>query len=80
MPIFAIDKYDYCMKDNRYVAVHDEIDDLDWNRFPTLGSSSDEEAIERIALFEDKYSKGQVNWTSSEEFDKQLFEEFPWLR
>lgn len=80
MPIFAIDKYDYCMKDNRYVAVHDEIDDLDWNRFPTLGPSSDEEAIERIALFEDKYSKGQVNWTSSEEFDKQLFEEFPWLR
>jgi len=103
MPIFAIDKYDYCMKDNRYpeyedntriccessptqaaitthsrngvVAVHDEIDDLDWNRFPTLGPSSDEEAIERIALFEDKYSKGQVNWTSSEEFDKQLLED-----
>ena len=59
------------MKDNRYP---------DWNRFPGFGPSSDEEALERIAFFEDKYSKGQVHWTSSEEFDKQLFEEFPWLR
>ena len=56
------------------------VDDLDWDRFSGFGPSSDEEAIERIAMFEDKLSKGQVNWTSSEEFDKQLFDEFSWLR
>lgn len=65
---------------NGVVAVHDEIDDLDWDRFSGFGPSTDEEALERIAIFEDKLSKNQVNWTSSEEFDKLLFEEFPWLR
>ena len=28
--------------------VHDWIDDLDWNRFPSLGPFSEEEAIARI--------------------------------
>ena len=65
---------------NGVATVHDEIDDLDWDRFSGFGPSTDEEALERIAAFEDKLSKNQVNWTSSEEFDKLLFEEFPWLR
>ena len=72
------------MKDNKYPEYEDHTG-MCCESSPTqaaisnFGPSSDEEAIERIALFEDKYSKGQVNWTSSEEFDKQLFEEFPWL-
>lgn len=39
-----------------------------------------EEAIEGIDKFETDLKNGKVNWTSSEEFDKQLYEEFPWLR
>ena len=35
---------------------------------------------DRIDAFEEKLNNNQVNWTSSEEFDRQLFEKFPWLR
>lgn len=61
-------------------AVHDWIDDLDWEKYPIIGHSSEEEAIESIDKFEENLRNGQVHWTSSEEFDRQLFEEFPWLR
>ena len=61
-------------------AVHDWIDDIDWNKYPIVGPSSEAEAIESIDKFEENLRNGQVHWTSSEEFDKQLFEEFPWLR
>lgn len=60
--------------------VHDWIDDLDWDRFPSLGPFSEEEAIARIDRFEEKLAKGEVKWISSEEMDRQLYEEFPWLR
>ena len=60
--------------------VHDWIDDLDWDRFPSLGPFSEEEAIARIDQFEKKLEAGKVKWTSSEEFTRQLYEEFPWLR
>ena len=61
-------------------AVHDWIDDMDWNKYPIVGPSSEAEAIESINKFEENLKNGLVHWTSSEEFDKQLFEEFPWLR
>ena len=61
-------------------AVHDWIDDLDWGKYPIIGPSSEKEAIESIDKFEEDLRNGQVHWTSSEEFDRQLFEEFPWLR
>lgn len=61
-------------------AVHDWIDDLDWSKYPIVGPSSEVEAIESIDKFEENLKNEQVHWTSSEEFDKQLFEEFPWLR
>jgi hypothetical protein len=48
--------------------------------YPIIGPSSEAEAIESINKFEEKLKNEQVHWTSSEEFDKQLFEEFPWLR
>ncbi|WP_074832805.1 hypothetical protein [Xylanibacter ruminicola] len=48
--------------------------------FPIIGPSSEEEAVESIDKFEENLRNGQVHWTSSEEFDRQLFEEFPWLR
>ena len=54
--------------------------DMNEKIFPIIGPSSEAEAIESINKFEEKLKNGQVHWTSSEEFDKQLFEEFPWLR
>ena len=60
--------------------VHDWIDDLDWDRFPILGPKTEEEAIARIDKFEEELAMGQVHWTSAEEFDRQLYAEFPWLR
>ena len=60
-------------------TVHDWIDDLDWDKFPSLGPFSEEEAIARIEQAE-KDLKDSSKWVSSEEFDRQLYEEFPWLR
>lgn len=54
--------------------------DMNEKRYPIAGPSSEAEAIESINKFEENLKNGQVHWTSSEEFDKQLFEEFPWLR
>ena len=56
-------------------AVHDRIDDLNWEKYPIIGPSSEKEAIESIDKFEENLRNGQVHWTSSEEFDRQLFEE-----
>ena len=61
-------------------TVHDWIDDLDWDKFPIIGPKTEEEAIARIDRFEERLAKGEVKWISSEEFDRQLYEEFPWLR
>ena len=60
--------------------VHDWIDDLDWNRFPSLGPFSEEEAIARIDDFEERERNGQVKWYSSEEAWAKLHNRFPWLR
>lgn len=54
--------------------------DMNEKRYPIAGPSLEAEAIESINKFEEKLKNGQVHWTSLEEFDKQLFEEFPWLR
>ena len=60
--------------------VHDWIDDLDWDRFPSLGPFSEEEAIARIDDFEERERNGQVKWYSSEEAWAQLYNRFPWLK
>ena len=54
--------------------------DMNEKRYPIAGPSLEVEAIESIDKFEENLRNGQVHWTSSEEFDRQLFEEFPWLR
>ena len=53
---------------------------VDWDRLPSLGPFSEEEAIARIDQFEKDLEAGKVKWYSSEEVDKELYEEFPWLR
>ena len=59
--------------------VHDWIDDLDWDRLPSQGPFSDEEAILRIEEAEADL-KDPSKWISSEEMDRRLYERFPWLR
>ena len=60
--------------------VHDWIDDLDWDKFPSFGPFSDEEAIARIDRFEERLEKGEVKWVTSEEVTNHLYEKFPWLK
>ena len=60
--------------------VHDWIDDLDWNRFPSQGPFSEEEAIARIDRFEERLAKGEVKWISSEDAWNRLYNKYPWLR
>ena len=67
------------MKDTKNYLLAQEID-MHKNTYPIIGPSSEAEAIESIDQFEENLKNGQVHWTSSEEFDRQLFEEFPWLR
>ena len=52
---------------------------VDWDRLPSLGPFSVEEAIARIEEAELDL-KDPSKWTSEEEFEKELYEEFPWLR
>lgn len=61
-------------------ADHDWIDNLDWDKFPSFGPFSDEEAIARIDDFEERLAKGRVEWVTSEEVTKHLLEKFPWLQ
>lgn len=65
---------------NGGTEVHDWIDDLDWNKFPSQGPFSEEEAIARIDRFEERLAKGEVKWISSEDAWAQLYEKHPWLR
>lgn len=62
------------------VVSNDDLKKLDWERFPSYGPFSENEAVARIDKFENNLSKGKVDWISSEEFDHQLYAEFPWLR
>ena len=58
----------------------DWIDDLDWDKFPSFGPFSDEEAIARIDKFEERLRKGEVKWISSEQMWEELYSKYPWLR
>ena len=66
--------------DDDDIASDEELDDIDWDRLPRLGPFSEEEAIARIDRFEERLAKGEVKWYTSEEVDKMLYEEFPWLK
>ena len=59
--------------------VHDWIDDLDWDKFPSFGPFSDEEAIARIEEAE-RDLNDPSKWITAEEMDRRLYERFPWLR
>ena len=61
-------------------VVNDWIDDLDWDRFPSHGPFSEEEAIARIDEFEEELKNGETKWVSSEQMWNKLYYRFPWLR
>ena len=71
---------DYQHATGGVTTVHDWIDDLDWDKFPSMGPFTDEEAIARIDRFEERLAKGEVKWVTSEEVTRHLYEKFPWLK
>jgi len=62
------------------VSSDEDLDDVDWDRLPSLGPFSEEEAIARIDRFEERLAKGEVKWYTSEEVDRMLKEKYPWLK
>lgn len=59
--------------------VHDWTDDLDWDRFPSYGPFSEEEAIARIDEFEEELAKGKVKWIRVDDLHAELKKYHPWL-
>lgn len=61
------------------VAVHDEIDDLDWDRMPIFGPKTIEEAINRVdQAWAERNDPNK--WITSEQMWNRLYEKYPWLR
>jgi hypothetical protein len=75
----AVAAYDDISYDDD-IATDEELDKLDWSKFPSFGPFSEEEAIARIDEFEKELAEGKVKWISSEDAWKQLYEKYPWLR
>ena len=65
--------------DDDDIAADEELDKLDWDRFPSFGPFSEEEAIARIEEAEKDLSDPS-KWITSEQMWQQLYEEFPWLK
>ena len=61
------------------IASDEDIDNLDWSRFPSFGPFSEEEAIARIEEAEKDFDDPS-KWISSEDAWKYLYEKYPWLR
>ena len=59
---------------------HDWTEDLDWDKIPSFGPFSDEEAIARIDKFEEELARGEVEWISDEEAREHLYRKYPWLK
>ena len=60
-------------------TVHDWINNLDWDKFPSYGPSSEEEAIARIDKFEEELAKGEVKWIRIDDIHAELKKRHPWL-
>lgn len=77
--VAAVATYDDISYDDD-IETDEELDKLDWSKFPSFGPFSEEEAIARIDEFEKELAEGKVEWISSEDAWKQLYEKYPWLR
>lgn len=57
------------------MEVHDELDDLDWRRYPVFGPKTTEEAIARAnQAWEDR--NDPTKWVTSEQMWNQLYDKF----
>ena len=59
--------------------VDDAGENLDWDKFPSLGPFSEEEAIARIDKFEEELAKGEVKWIRIDDIHAELKKLHPWL-
>lgn len=58
----------------------DDVDEnLDWDKFPSMGPFSEEEAIARIDKFEEELAKGEVKWMRIDDIHSELKKLHPWL-
>lgn len=60
------------------IVADDEIENLDWDKFPCMGPFSDEEAIARIAEAE-KDLNDPSKWITIDDLDAELKKLHPWL-
>ena len=61
------------------VAIHDEIDDLNWDSMPVFGAKNIDEAKARInQAWEDRNNPSK--WATSEQMWNRLSKKHPWLR
>jgi hypothetical protein len=59
-------------------TVHDEIDDLDWDRMPMFGPKTVDEAIARVdQAWEDRYDSSK--WVRIDDLHAELKKRHPWL-
>ena len=59
-------------------AVHDEIDDLDWDRMPIMGAKTIEEAIARVdQAWADRNDPSK--WIQIDDLHAELKKRHPWL-
>lgn len=60
------------------IVADDEIENLDWDKFPSFGPFSDEEAIARIKQAE-KDLIDPSKWITIDDLDAELKKLHPWL-
>lgn len=61
------------------VASDEDLEKLDWDKFPSFGPFSEEEAIARIDKFEEELAKGEVKWIRIDDIHAELKKRHPWL-
>ena len=66
------------MEEKRYPILDEDLEKLDWDKFPSFGPFSEEEAIARIEEAE-KDLEDPSKWIPSEAAWDYLYEKYPWL-
>ena len=61
------------------VSSDEDLEDVDWDRLPSLGPFSEEEAIARIDRFEERLARGEVKWIRIDDLHAELKKRHPWL-
>lgn len=67
------------MEEKRYPILDEDLEKLDWDKFPSFGPFSEEEAIARIDKFEEELANGEVKWIRIDDIHAELKKRHPWL-